>query len=132
MAWRHHESQTEPTPLSHQGFRSPADPSPSPTGASAGGPKHLGDTRMLERSLGQSVRLRITDPTGRTGFVTEDLDVDYGGEWRPYVERLIDDVCEDCAEYAEDPEEYVSRVFQELVTVLPQRLPIRDVELVED
>lgn len=87
---------------------------------------------MLERSLGQSVRLRITDPTGRTGFVTEDLDVDYGGEWRPYVERLIDDVCEDCAEYAEDPEEYVSRVFQELVTVLPQRLPIRNVELVED
>lgn len=87
---------------------------------------------MLERSLDQSVRLRITDPTGRTGFVTEDLDVDYDGEWRPYIERLIDDVSRDCAERDGDPEEYVSRIFQALVTVLPRRLPIRDVELVED
>lgn len=79
------------------------------------------------------MQLRFTVSTGITGFVTEDLDVAYDGEWRPYIERLIDDICRDRDPTSEEkPEERVFEVFQELVTVLPHRFPIPEVELVED
>lgn len=71
------------------------------------------------------VFLAFRDANGERGTISEDLSVNYDGEWKREVERVISEVT---APYRNDDETEPDAVFTELVVELPANSPVRSVE----
>lgn len=69
----------------------------------------------------------FTDVRGESGSVTDELTVEYEGEWRTEVDEYVSSVRE---EYLERNGELEPRdALQWLVAEMPQELPVTDAEL---
>lgn len=72
------------------------------------------------------MRLSFEDAHGETGVVTDDLAVEYAGEWEPQVRACVDRVeREQRGQYSGDP---TVDVYSQLIIDLPRVVPIVEVE----
>lgn len=71
-------------------------------------------------------RLSFRDIHGQYGFVTDDLEVEYSGSWKPSVSRYVDQV-RDEADPA-DGDDGAGDLFDRLIIEMPEQAPIVAVE----
>lgn len=76
------------------------------------------------------VELRFTDPDGRTGRISETLEIDYEGEWEEEVTSGLERIAADAG--AEGPEDPLHEVYTLIVLELPDEAPIIEVERTDD
>ncbi|QLD90557.1 hypothetical protein HWV07_16540 [Natronomonas salina] len=76
------------------------------------------------------VELRFTDPHGRTGRISESLEVDYEGQWEEEVSRGLERIKADAG--PGEPDDPLDEVYTLIVLELPDETPIIEVERTDD
>lgn len=76
------------------------------------------------------VELRFKDPDGRTGRISETLEIDYDGEWEEEVTRGLERIKAEAG--PDDPDDPLHEVYTLIVLELPDEAPIIEVERTDD
>lgn len=76
------------------------------------------------------VELRFEDPHGRTGRISESLEIDYEGRWEEEVSRGLERIT--AATDADELDDPLDEVYTLIVLELPDETPIIEVERTDD
>lgn len=74
--------------------------------------------------------IRFRDPEGRTGQISESLEVAYAGEWEEEVEEGLRRI--EAADTPDGRSEHLMEVYTRIVLELPEVAPIVEIERIDD